>query len=150
MVAEAAAGERVRWGEWSSGQNDERFDVHANATLEVAASGTRILTGDLNLDNGAALGFNFTDRTTAPVLALASGNVVFTQEAPTEIAVKVSGSVWPTGGEYQLTTCGGFGAEGVTVSLITEGVPKWAKRVEVKDGNIVLTVRPMPTVITVR
>lgn len=133
------------------GQNDEHFDVHANATLEVAASGTRILTGDLNLDSGAVLGFNFTGRTTAPVLALSNGkSVVFTEGAATNIAVKVSGAVWPVGGEYQLTTCGGFNADGVTVSL-AEGAPKWAKSVYVNtDGNIVLDVKPRGTMVIVR
>lgn len=133
------------------GQNDEHFDVHANATLEVAASGTRILTGDLNLDSGAVLGFNFTGRTTAPVLALSSGkSVVFTEGAATNIVVKVSGAVWPVGGEYQFTTCGGFNADGVTVSL-AEGAPKWAKSVYVNtDGNIVLDVKPRGTMVIVR
>ena len=125
------------------GANDQHFDVHANGTLEVAASGTRTVTGDLNLDNGAVLGFNFTGRTSAPVLALSSGkSVVFTEGESTNITVKVSGTVRPKGGEHQLTTCGGFGAEGVSVSLAA-GTPKWVKGVSVNgDGNIVITVNP--------
>ena len=48
----------------------------------------------------------------------------------------------PKAGEYVLTTCGGFGAEGVSVSLAA-GTPKWVKGVSVNgDGNIVITVNP--------
>ena len=84
-----------------------------------------------------------TTRTTPPQLALASGkSVVFTEGESTNITVKVSGTVRPKGGEHQLTTCGGFGAEGVSVSLAA-GTPKWVKGVSVNgDGNIVITVNP--------
>ena len=124
--------------------------VQDGGTLEVAESGTVTLKGDLSLANGAALGFNFTDRRGAPVLALASGkSVVFTEGASTNIVVKVSG-VWPTGGEKVLTTCGGFDADGVEVSL-AEGAPKWAKGLTVNgDGNIVLSVKPKPMNIIIR
>ena len=138
-------------GSKTLGQNDQAFIVKSGATLEVAASGKRTLTcKQLELSNGAMLGFNFTDRYAAPVLALSGGNVVFTQEAPVEIAVKVSGSVWPKAGEYQLTTCGGFNAEGVTVSL-AEGSSHWAGNVSVNaDGNIVVGVKPRPMMIIFR
>ena len=57
------------------------------------------------------------------------------------VTVKVSG-VRPRGGEHQLTTCGGFDAEGVSVSL-AEGAPKWVEGLSVNgDGNIVITVNP--------
>ena len=42
--------------------------------------------------------------------------------------------------------CGGFGAEGVAVSLSPDS-EKWAEKVEVKNGNIFLTVRPMGLMI---
>ena len=103
--------------------------------------------GDLSLETGAELAFNFTDRKTAPVLALAEGKAVaFTGEG--EIAVKITGDVWPIGGDYVLTACGGFDAEGVSLA---DGAPKWAKGIRVNaDGNIVLTVRPKSTMIIVR
>ena len=130
-------------GNKTIGQNDQTFYVYSGGTLEVAASGSRILTGNLSLDGGAALGFNFTDTRTVPVLALSSGkSVVFTEGESTNITVKVSGTVRPKGGEHQLTTCGGFGAEGVSVSLAAS-TPKWVKGVSVNgDGNIVITVNP--------
>ena len=131
------------------GSSDQTFYVYnkdsgtAGGTLEVASSGTVTLTGDLSLADGTALAFNFTDWSTPPQLALASGkSVVFTEGESTNITVKVSGTVRPKGGEHQLTTCGGFGAEGVSVSLAA-GTPKWVKGVSVNgDGNIVITVNP--------
>ena len=135
------------------GQDDQTFNVYnkdsgtAGGTLEVASSGTVTLTGDLSLDNGAALGFNFTDWNTPPQLALSNGKTLTANGA---VNVKISGEVWPKGGEKILTTCGGFDAEGVTVSL-AEGAPKWAKGVYVnEDGNIVLDVKPMGTRVIVR
>ena len=103
--------------------------------------------GNLSLENGAALAFNFTDRKTAPVLALAEEKeVTFTGEG--KIAVKITGDVWPIGGDYVLTACGGFNAEDVSLA---DGAPKWAKGIGVnEEGDIVLTVRPKPTMIIVR
>ena len=123
--------------------------VQDGGTLEVAESGTVTLKGDLSLADGAVLGFNFTERRNDPVLALASGKlVVFTEGASTNIVVKVSGDVWPTGGEKVLTTCGGFNAEIVSLAA---GAPKWASGLTVNgDGNIVLSVKPKPMVIVVR
>ena len=123
--------------------------IKGGAALEIPESGMVTHNGNLSLENGAALAFNFTDRKTAPVLALAEGKAVaFTGEG--EIAVKITGDAWPIGGDYVLTTCGGFDAEGVTVSL-AYGAPKWAKGIGVnEEGDIVLTVRPKPTMIIVR
>lgn len=123
--------------------------VQDGGTLEVAESGTVTLKGDLSLADGAVLGFNFTERRNDPVLALASGkSVVFTEGASTNIVVKVSGDVWPTGGEKVLTTCGGFNAEIVSLAA---GAPKWASGLTVNgDGNIVLSVKPKAMVIVVR
>ena len=125
--------------------------VHANTgtAFEIAKSGTVTLNGTLTLDSETTLAFNFTERTNPPVLALASGkSVVFTEGASTNIVVKVSGDVWPTGGEKVLTTCGGFNAEIVSLAA---GAPKWASGLAVNgDGNIVLSVKPKPMVIVVR
>ena len=123
------------------------ISVNSEATFKVAKSGVVTLSGDLSLEDGAALGFNFTDWNTPPQLALSSGK---TLTAKGVVNVKISGEVWPRGGEKVLTTCGGFDAEGVTVSL-AEGAPKWAKSVDVnEDGNIVLDVKPRGTRVIVR
>ena len=64
--------------------------------------------------------------------------------------VKISGEVWPKSGEKILTTCGGFDAEGVTVSL-AEGAPKWVRGLSVNtDGNLVIDVKPKGTMIIFR
>jgi len=124
--------------------------VQDGGTLEVAESGTVTIGGDLSLANDAALAFNFTERSNAPVLALASGkSVVFAEGESTNITVKASGIVWPAGSEKVLTTCGGFDTDGVSV-LLDAGAPKWAQGVRVSDdGNIVLDVKPKGMVILV-
>jgi hypothetical protein len=121
--------------------------VGANATLEVA-SGVHTFDGGLTLNDGATLAFNFTQRAITPQIVIAADKVLTVKGA---VKVKIpADSKWPTSGEKLLTTCGGFNAEGVTVSL-TEGAPKWAKSVDVnEDGNIVLDVKPMGTKVIVR
>ena len=125
--------------------------LEAGTILEVAESGTATIDGVLTLADGAALAFNFTERKVGPLLALASEkSLSFVGEGEKNIAVKVSGDVWPVGGKHILTGTGGFNAEGVTVSL-AEGAPKWARRVYVnEDGNIVLDVKPRGTRVIVR
>ena len=129
-----------------------KMTVNSGATLSLPQSGEVTLGGDLTLADGAILAFNFTNRKVEPILALASEkSLSFDGEGEKNIAVKVSGDVWPLGGKHILTATGGFNAEGVTVSLITEGAPKWAKDVYVnEDGNIVLDVKPMGTKVIVR
>ena len=130
----------------TSGQN---YGVSSNATLEVGASGTLYVNGKtLTLADHASLGFNFTERATAPVFALGN-KYTPTLTVGGAVAVKLSG-VRPRAGEHVLTACGGFDADGVTVSLAA-GSPKWAKRVYVnEDGNIVLDVKPRGMMIIVK
>ena len=123
--------------------------VGATATLAVGESGTASV-GNLTLAAGAKLGFIFTDRQTVPVLALSEGgNVAFTGEDEPNISVKISGDVRPVGGLKVLTTGGGFGGTAVTLAA---GAPEWAQgRLSVNaDGNIVLDVKPMGTMVIVR
>ena len=127
------------------------ISVNSEATFKLAQSGVVTLSGDLSFADGAALGFNFTNRKVGPLLALASGkSLSFVGEGEKNIAIKVSGDVWPVGGKHILTATGGFNADGVTVSLAS-GAPKWAKSVYVNnDGNIVLDVKPRGTRVIVR
>ena len=124
------------------------LSVEDGGALEVAESGAVALGGNLTLADGAILSFNFTERAVAPQLALSSGKTMTVNGA---VKVKIAdGSLRPTGGEKVLTTCGGFDAEGVTVSL-AEGAPKWVRGLSVNtDGNLVLDVKPMGTVILFR
>ena len=128
-----------------------KMTVNSGATLSLPQSGAVTLGGDLELADGSTLAFNFTERKVGPLLALASEkSLSFVGEGEKNIAVKVSGDVWPVGGKHILTATGGFKAEGVTVSLAA-GSPKWAKGVYVnEDGNIVLDVKPMGTRVIVR
>ena len=122
--------------------------VQDGGTLEVAESGTVTHKGALTLDSGAVLAFNFTERGVVPRLALASGSP--TVSGAVTVKVSSDNNLWPTCGEKLLTTCGGFRAEGVEVSLAA-GAPKWAGGVSVNpDGNIVFCVKPKPTVIVIR
>ena len=130
------------------GQSDQTFYVYSGGTLEVAASGTVTLTGNLNLADGAALGFNFTDKQTPPALGLSSGKTMTAQGAVT-VTVSATGFERPKVGEYVLTTCGGFGAAGVTVSPAADA-PNWAKVSVNGDGNIVLGVKPQGTMVVIR
>ena len=120
--------------------------VGANATMELA-SGAHTFEGGLTLNDGATLAFNFTQRAVTPQIAIADGKALTVNG---EVKVKIpADSKWPTAGEKILTTCGGFDAEGVTVSL-AEDAPKWVRGLSVVDGNIVLDVKPMGTKVIVR
>ena len=111
-------------------------------TLEVAESGTATIGGNLTIANGAALSFNFTDRTTTPILALASEKTV---TAAGTVKVKVSKS---EDMKYPATTSGlitrqltsGFGlASDTPLQLVDK--PDWVNGVAVVDGDIVLTLK---------
>jgi len=67
------------------------------------------------------------------------------------VTVKLDG-VHPKSGAHILTTCGGFDAEGVTVTLAADA-PDWAPLdclTVNADGNLVLTVKSKGTMIFVR
>ena len=119
--------------------------VNAGAALKVAQSGVVALGCDLSLAADAILAFNFTERTERPVLDV-EGKTVTVAEGGT-IKVSVSGK-WPKGRTQVLTSGGKF--TGKTVELVTEGKPTWAKRVDVVNGDIVLEVKPMAVMVTVK
>ena len=124
--------------------------IQGGGTLEIMESATVTHNGTLQLEDGAALAFNFTSRTIEPQFALAEGeSLIFSEGGSTNILVKITGDVWPVSGEKLLTTCGNFDADGVNVSL-AEGAPKWVQGVSVEEGNIVLRVKPMPMSVIVR
>ena len=122
--------------------------VNSGATLQVAKSGTVALGGDLTLKNGACLGFNYTTRN-APVLDLTDKTVTFDEGESPNVLVKISASAdkRPFAGKNVLTSGGKF--TGVTVTL-APGAPDWVKGIDVVDGEIVLDVKPMGTMIIVR
>ncbi len=124
--------------------------LYEGTTFEVAQAGTVTLSNTLKFDSGTTLAFNFTDRAEPPVLAVADGKTITATGAVT-VNISSANEVRPKGGTYVLTTCGGFDAEGVTVSLAADA-PNWAAgRLSVNsDGNIVLEVKPRGTMIVIR
>ena len=124
--------------------------VKSGGTLEVAQSGMARLNGNLSLADGAALGFNFTQRGPAPVLAIA-GDATLTVEGAVAVKISSANGLWPIGGEKVLTTCGGFNSEGVSVSLAA-GAPSWVQdSLSVNaDGDIVIDVKPKGAMVSIR
>ena len=124
--------------------------LNGTSTLKVAQSGTVTLGGNLTIANGAALAFNFTDRTTTPVLALASGKTV---TASGTVKVKVSKSEdmkYPTtaSGLIRRQLTSGFGlAANTPLQLVDK--PEWVQGVAIVDGNIVLTLKKRGFVVIV-
>ncbi len=126
--------------------------VNSGATLKVAESAASAeaaavtLGGNLSLEGGATLGFNFTERTIAPVLAIESSKTV---TANGTIKVAVSGK-WPKAGESKkvvLTSGGKFAGKPVELAA---GCPTWAQGVAVENGEIVLNVKPMAIMVIVK
>ena len=133
--------------------NNGALTIASGATLEIAESaasaGAASVTrrGNLTLNDGAKLKFNFTDRSIAPVLAKSSDKTV-TASGKVYVVVSATGVDKPRSGEHILTTCGGF--SGATVELAS-GAPKWATGVSVNgDGNIVLDVKASGMMLFVR
>ena len=118
------------------------------STLQVAASGTVTLGGNLTVADGAALAFNFTDKTTPPVLAMADGKTV-TLGSQSNVIVKISskGDLRPKGGTYTLTSGGKFAD---ATALLASDSPRWVKGVKVVDGEIVLETRGTGTALYIR
>ena len=119
--------------------------VNAGATLEVAEPGTVALGGGLTLADGAVLGFNFTEKRTAPVLDATGKTVTLGENGTVVVKVSSADELRPKGGANVLTAGGAF--TGANVSLAA-GSPDWAKGVSVNsDGNIVLDVKPRGLVV---
>ena len=105
-------------------------------------------SGNLTLNDGAILAFNFTDRTIAPLLAKSSGKTV-TVGATVKVKVSADAKIErPRSGEHILTSSIDF--TGKTVAL-ADGNPDWVKEVFVdENGNIVLKAKIIGSMIIVR
>lgn len=122
--------------------------VNNGATLQVAQSGTVALAGGLTLADGAALGFNFTEKWTAPVLDVTGKTVTLNGNKNITVKVSAADEIRPKVGRHILTSGGNF--TGATVSLAA-GAPNWAGIVSVNaDGNIVLDVKPTGFMLIVK
>ena len=121
--------------------------VNNGATLQVAQSGTVTLGGGLTLADGAALGFNFTGKQTAPVLNVTGKTVTLNGNKNVTVKVSAADGVRPKGDSYVLTSGGKFGD--ATVSLAADA-PDWVSRVKVENGEIVLDVKRKGFVLIVK
>ena len=122
--------------------------VNNGATLQVAQSGTVALAGGLTLADGAALGFNFTEKDAPPVLNVTGKTVELGENKNIVVKVSAADGVRPKGGSYVLTSGGKFAD--ATVSLASDA-PNWAGTVSVNaDGNIVLDVKSPGFVLIVK
>ena len=132
----------------------DSITVNSGATLAVAESGTFSLGGNLKLKAGAKLEFNFTERTTAPVLDASGNTVTFDTGATTNVVVKLSAAEGSrpscrNNGIYTLTASGGAFA-GVGVALDETSAPEWVNYISVVDGEIVIAVKVSGHAILIR
>ena len=121
--------------------------MNGTSTLKVAQSGTVTLGGNLTLGATATLAFNFTDRLTAPTLALASGK---TATLPATVNVKISANdgVWPSSSRTHTLTSNFAIPAGTEVTVAD--LPDWVKSVEVVDGNLVLAMKPKGMIVVIK
>lgn len=121
--------------------------VNNGATLRVAQSGTVALAGGLTLADGAALGFNFTEKDAPPVLNVTDKTVTLNGNKNITVKVSAADGVRPKGDSYVLTSGGKLGD--ATVSLAADA-PDWVSRVKVENGEIVLDVKRKGFVLIVK
>ena len=120
------------------------FSFAGTSTLKVAQSGTVALGGNLTLGATASLAFNFTDKVTAPRLAIPAASTI-----PATVNLKISADegIRPSSSRtHSLTSTYDF--TGKAVNLIDP--PKWVKSVDVVGGNIVLTAKPKGLMVFVK
>ena len=129
-----------------------RVTMGAGTTLMAAESGTATMGARaFTLNADAALAFNFTEKNVAPVLSMPSATANYSgMVLPATVNVKISASngVTPRHGTYTLTSGSAFKFTGKAIRLVDP--PAWVKSVDVVNGDLVLTVRPMGVTIIVR
>ena len=118
------------------------ISVAPDAKLEIAESGSVKLGGNLTLENGATIKFNFTDKNNPPVLVFGENSVSVQENGQVKIDVSAQGLTRPASGVYKLTS--GLTAESGFLSgsvVLAENAPAWARRLTVSDtGDILLDV----------
>lgn len=108
--------------------------VNDGATLKVAETGTATLGGELRLNDGATLAFNFTEKNAAPRLVAPS--VTFGDSANVRVAVS-RGDRMVARGSYTIVE--GLGNDVTSDRFQFAGEkPKWVGSMCVEDGKLVL------------
>ena len=122
------------------------ISVANGATLKVAESGAVALQTNLTLADGAALAFNYTEKT-PPVLNVTGRTVTFGSHSNIVVKVSATDGKRAKGGANVLTSGGKFAGANV---MLAEGYPDWVKGVGVINGEIVLNVKPSGMIIIVK
>ena len=120
--------------------------VSSGAAFEIAQSGTVDLGGDLTLEEGAVLAFNYS-RGPTPHLNL--NGKTFTAPSTVKVRISAGDKVHPRSGLNILTSGGGFA--GKTLVPADGEYPKWLLSLSVNDdGNIVADVEATGFFISIR
>jgi hypothetical protein len=124
------------------------ISVAEGGTLELPESGIVALGGNLTINDGSILAFNFTSNSETPVLDVNGKSVILGEQG--KILVKISaadGFRYPSFEKVSLTSGGKFGSANV---MLAPGAPKWVKSVSVIDGDIVLEKKTLGLFLFVR
>ncbi len=131
--------------------------VNDDAALEVATSGKWAPSGSLALNDGATLKFNFTNRSTPPVLNLEGKTVTFGDQKLIKVSLTGVHPAYGADGKYILTDGGKFKWNGENEEVVMvkvekgDGCAKWVKEVGVDaDGNLYANIKPAGTIFFFR
>ena len=131
--------------------------MQTGTTLAVGKSVKSGSLGNLTLQPGTSLAFNFTSTATAPVLAL-GGTLALPSAGQNPVIVKVSangGISFRSAGlpeKYQLSTNGKFSGTAVTSGqvVLADDAPFWVRGIGIEDGNLYVYTRAPGLSLSVR
>ena len=131
--------------------------MQTGTTLAVGKSVTSGSFGNLTLQSGTSLAFNFTSTATAPVLAL-GGTLTLPSAGQDPVTVKVSaneGISFRSVGlpeKYQLSTNGKFTGTAVTSGqvVLADDAPFWVRGIGIENGNLYVYTRAPGLSLSVR
>ena len=130
--------------------------VNNGATLSLPESGTATIGGNLTLQNGAKLVFNFTDTSVAPVLALASGKTL-ALDGTVNVTVSAAEGLNLRNADGLVCIATGIGSPDATKFVLAgNDVPSWVdgaageSAFTADGGNLYLRVKMPGLMILVR
>ena len=129
--------------------------VNSGATLSLPESGTATIGGNLTLQSGAKLKFNFTDADRAPTLALDSGKT-FSIGGTVYVTVSADEGLNLRNAEGLVRIATGLGSPDATKFVLAGKVPSWVdgaageSAFTVDGGNLYLRVKVPGLMILVR
>ena len=129
--------------------------VNGDATLSLPESGTATIGGNLTLQSGAKLKFNFTDTSVAPVLELASGKTL-ALGGTVNVTVSAEKGLNLRNAEGLVRIATGIGSPDATKFVLAGNVPSWVdgaageSAFTVDGGDLYLRVKMPGLMILVR